>query len=74
MKSSIKKGDQVYVLTGKDRGKKGTVLAVLPKEGKVMVKGVAVVTRHVKARRQGETSGIKQEERYIDISNVAPLK
>lgn len=70
MNSSIKKGDSVYVLTGKDRGKKGVVIAILPKKGKVMVKDVAIVTRHVKAKKQGEISGIKREEQYIDISNV----
>jgi len=74
MKARIKKGDMVYVLTGKDRGKKGSVIAILPKKGKVMVKDVALVTRHVKARKQGETSGIKKEERFIDISNVMPVK
>lgn len=74
MKLRIKKGDQVYVLTGKDRGKKGVVIAILPKKDKVMVKGIAVVTRHVKARKQGEVSGIKREERFIHISNVMPVK
>ncbi len=74
MKSRIKKGDSVYVLIGKDRGKKGTVIAILPKKGKVMVKDVAVVTRHVKAKKQGDTAGIRKEERFIDISNVMPVK
>lgn len=74
MKSNIKKGDSVFVLTGKDRGKKGVVIAILPKKGKVMVKDVAVVTRHVKAKKQGETSSIKRSEQYIDISNVAAAK
>ncbi len=74
MKSRIKKGDSVYVLTGKDRGKKGSVIAILPKKGKVMVKDVAVVTRHVKAKKQGDTPGIRKEERFIDISNVMPVK
>ncbi len=74
MKSRIKKGDLVYVLTGKDRGKKGIVIAILPKKDKVIVKDVALVTRHVKARKQGETSGIKREERFIHISNVMPVK
>jgi len=74
MKQHIKKGDLVYVLTGKDKGKKGTVLRVLPKENKVMVKGVALVTRHYKARKQGETSGIKKIERYINMSNVVIAK
>ncbi|MEX0849508.1 MAG: 50S ribosomal protein L24 [Candidatus Dependentiae bacterium] len=74
MNSRIKKGDSVYVLTGKDKGKTGSVIAILPKKGKVMVKDVAVVTRHVKARKQGDIPGIKKEERYIDISNVMPVK
>lgn len=74
MNARIKKGDSVYILTGRDRGKKGVVIAILPKKGKVMVKDVAVVTRHVKARKQGETSGIKREEQYIDISNVMAAK
>jgi len=74
MKQHIKKGDLVYVLTGKDKGKKGSVLCVLPKEKKVMVKGVSLVTRHYKARKQGEVSGIKKVERYINISNVMIAK
>ena len=74
MKRRIKKGDLVYILTGKDKGKKGAIIEILPKKGKVMVKGVALVTRHVKARKQGEVSGIKKEERYVDISNVKPVK
>lgn len=70
---SIKKNDTVYILTGKDKGKQGTVIEILPKKGKVKVRGIAVVTRHVKARRQGEVSAIKKEESYIDISNVKAL-
>lgn len=67
---TIKKNDTVRVITGKDKGKEGSVIAILPKKGKVMVKGVAIVTRHAKARKQGETSSIKKRESYIDISNV----
>lgn len=74
MKQHIKKGDLVYVLTGKDKGKKGAVLSVLPRENKVMVKGIALITRHYKARKQGEKAGIKKVERYIDISNVMIAK
>lgn len=70
MKQQIKKGDLVYVLTGKDKGKKGQVISVSPSASKVKVKGVALVARHYKARKQGETSGIKKVERYINISNV----
>lgn len=69
----VKKNDTVVILTGKDKGKNGTVIEVLSKKGKVKVKGIALVTRHVKARRQGEIAGIKQEESYIDLSNVMPL-
>ena len=73
MVARIKKNDNVVVLSGKDRDKKGTVLEVLPKKGKVLVKDIGLVTRHVKARRQGEVSGIKKEERYIDTSLVMPI-
>lgn len=70
----IKKNETVLVITGKDKGKKGVVLEVLPKKNKVLVKGVAITTRHVKARRQGEVAGIKKEENYIHISNVVPVR
>lgn len=66
----IKKNDQVVVLTGKDKGQKGLVLEVVPKKNKILVKGVAIATRHTKARKQGESSEIKKQESYIDISNV----
>ena len=56
-KINIKKGDKVIVLSGKDVGKTGEVLAVLPKESKVVVEGVNVSFRHQKARKQGEESG-----------------
>ena len=69
----VKKNDVVFILSGKDKGKRGTVIEVLPKKGKVKVKGIALVTRHCKARRQGEISTIKKMESYIDISNVIPV-
>lgn len=69
----IKKNDTVVILSGKDKGKKGEVIEILPKKDKVLVKGVAVVSRHAKARKQGETPGIKKQESYIDISKVMPL-
>lgn len=50
----IKKGDQVKILAGKDRGKKGRVLRVLPKENRLVVEGLNLVTKHIKAKRQGE--------------------
>ena len=58
MLSSIKKNDKVMVIAGKDRGKQGNIIEVFPKKGKVRVKGVSIITRHVKPRRQGETGGI----------------
>ena len=61
-KMSIKKGDTVIVLSGKDKGKKGEVIAVLPKDGKVVVEKINMVSRHTKPRRQGETGGIIQKE------------
>ena len=70
---NIKKNDTVVVITGSDKGKKGLVVDILPKKGKVKVQGVAIVTRHTKARRQGEKSAIKKQERFIDISNVKKI-
>lgn len=66
----IKKNDKVIILTGKDKGKQGIVLEINPKKNLVKVENIAVVTKHVKARKQGQVSGIKKEEGYIDLSNV----
>ena len=73
MVARVKKNDKVEVLAGKDKGKTGTVIDILPKHNKVMVKDVAVVTRHAKARKQGESSSIKKEEGFIDLSKVMPV-
>ena len=59
---NIKKNDQVIVLSGKDKGKKGKVLETMPKTGKVIVEGVNVATIHNKARKQGEESAIIRKE------------
>ena len=61
-KVHVKTGDTVTVLSGKERGKKGKVLAVSPKEGKVIIEGVNMVTKHVKPRRMGETGGLVKAE------------
>lgn len=66
----IKKNDTVLVLTGRDKGKRGTVLEVVADKDLVKVAGVAIVTKHYKARKQGETSAIKKQEGYIHASNV----
>ncbi|KKP95330.1 MAG: 50S ribosomal protein L24 [candidate division TM6 bacterium GW2011_GWE2_36_25] len=70
MKSGIKKGDLVVVITGSDAGKKGKVIELLPKKGKVKVEGARIVTKHVKPRSQGQKGGIMKEEAFMDMSNV----
>lgn len=57
-KLHVKKGDTVIVLSGKDKGKKGKVLEVSPKERKVIVENVNMVTKHVKPRKMGDQGGI----------------
>ena len=61
-KLHIKKDDTVVVLSGNDKGKRGTVIAASPEEGKVIVSGVHIVSKHTKARRQGEASQIIKTE------------
>ncbi len=58
----VKKGDTVIVLSGKDKGKKGKVLEVSPKERKVIVENVNMVTKHVKPRKMGDQGGIVKAE------------
>ena len=61
-KMSIKKDDTVVVITGKDKGQRGKVLTVIPKEGKVVVEKINLVSRHTKPRKQGDEGGIIQKE------------
>ncbi len=70
MKVHVKTKDEVIVISGKDKGVKGKVLAVSPKAGRVTVEGVAVVTKHQKSRAQGQPGGIIRKEAAIDASNV----
>jgi len=67
---NVKKNDTVYVLTGKDAGKTGKVLSVLPKTNRVKVDGVNVQKKSKKARNARETSGIVEQVGPIDASNV----
>ncbi|MCQ4769984.1 50S ribosomal protein L24 [Intestinimonas massiliensis] len=67
---SIRKDDTVIVLSGKDKGKKGKVLTVMPKDGKVIVEKVNVVSRHQKPRKQGEEGGIIKREAPIYACKV----
>ena len=66
----IKKGDTVQVLSGNDKGKKGEVLEVMPKTDSVVIKGVNVRKKHVKARKQGEESGILSIECAVLANKV----
>ena len=68
---NIKRDDTVVVLSGDDKGAKGKVIAVSPKEGKVLVEGVNVIHKHVKPRRQGETGGIVKVEGAMYADKVA---
>ena len=69
-KVHVKTGDEVIVINGKYRGGKGKVLEVSPKEGKVIVEGVNIVTKHVKPRRQGEEGGLIKREGAFYASKV----
>ena len=69
-KLHIKKDDTVIVISGDDKGKKGKVLAVSPEEGKVIVSGAHIVSKHTKARRQGEVAQIIKTEGAIYASKV----
>ena len=69
-KVHVKTGDTVIVLSGKERGKKGKVLAVSPKEGKVIAEGLNMVSKHVKARKVGDQSGIVKAEGAMYASKV----
>lgn len=66
----IKKNDKVVVLSGKDKGKTGKVLEVSPKEGKIIVEDINIVTKHVKPRREGEAGGIMKVPGAMYASKV----
>lgn len=67
---NVRKGDNVKVLTGKDKGKTGKVIATEPKSGKILVEGVNIATHHIKPRSATEQGGRKKVEAPIDSSNV----
>jgi large subunit ribosomal protein L24 len=66
----IKKGDNVIMLAGKDKGKKGKVLKAMPKEDKVIVEGLNIVKRHVRPRKQGKKGEILSIPSPVHVSNV----
>lgn len=69
--AKIKKGDKVVVLSGKDKGKHGEVVLALPKEGKVVVSGVNIATRHKKPTQANPQGGLDRREAPLHVSNVA---
>ncbi len=70
-KLHIKKDDEVIVISGDDKGTRGKVIETSPEEGKVIVSGANIVSKHVKPRRQGETGGIVKVEGAMYASKVA---
>ena len=71
-KVHVKTGDEVVVINGKYRGKRGKVLQVSPSEGKVIVEGVNIVTKHVKPRKMGEAGGLIKAESALYASAADP--
>lgn len=69
--AKIKKGDQVVVLSGKDKGRTGEVIKALPSEGKVVVSGVNVAVRHRKASQTNPQGGLERSEAPMSVSKVA---
>ena len=68
----VKRDDEVIVVSGDDKGKRGKVIAVSPKEGKVIVDGVNIVSKHVKPRRQGQPGGIIKTAGAVYACKVMP--
>lgn len=73
MAKHVRKGDTVIVTSGDDKGTVGEVLRVDTKDGRVLVKGVNMQTKHVKPRAQGQAGGIIQRETTIHMSKVSPV-
>ena len=71
MAAKIKKGDNVVVLSGKDKGKHGTVTRVSPKDSKVLVSGVNIMTRHKKPNQADPKGGLEKVEAPLHVSKVA---
>jgi large subunit ribosomal protein L24 len=66
----IKKGDNVIIIAGKDKGKKGKVVRALPKENKVVVEGINMLKRHRRPRKSGEKGSIVDTAMPLNVSNV----
>ena len=71
MAAKIRKGDRVMVLAGKDKGRQGAVLKVLPKDERIVVEGLNMVQRHTRPSQGDPQGGIKHKEAPLHVSNVA---
>lgn len=69
-KVSIRKNDQVLVISGDDKGKKGKVITVIPSDQKLIIEGINMVTKHKKPRKQGDIGGIIRQEAPVAVSKV----
>jgi large subunit ribosomal protein L24 len=67
---SIRKDDEVMVISGKDRGARGRVVRVLPRQGRIMVEGIARAKKHARPSKRRQQGGIIDVELFVDISNV----
>ena len=70
MKCHVKKGDEVVVLAGKEKGKRGKIIAVMPKSQRVIVEGVQLIKRHMRKSQEHPQGAIVEREGTIHISNV----
>ncbi|WP_226038437.1 50S ribosomal protein L24 [Aquibacillus saliphilus] len=69
----VKKGDKIQVISGKDKGKQGTILESYPKKERVLVEGINVVKKHAKPSQENPQGGILNQEAPIHVSNVMPI-
>jgi len=69
-KMHVRAGDNVMVLSGKDKGKSGKVIEVNPAKGTVLVEGISIATKHVRPKRMDQQGGIIHQETFVDASNV----
>ncbi len=73
MAAKIKKGDKVQVLAGRDKGKRGEVIRIVPEDNRAFVQGVNMVKRHTKPQGMGKPGGIVEKEGPINLSNLAMI-
>lgn len=70
---NVKKGDNVMIISGRDKGKSGKVLEVSPKEEKIIIEGLNMVKKHVKPKAQGQVGGIVKAESAIYVCKAMPV-